>query len=42
MKITTKLLLLKRTAPIAATLLVAVDATLILWQAYERVIPLML
>jgi len=36
MKITTTLLLLKRTAPIAATLLIVVDSTLVLWQAYER------
>lgn len=40
MKIVAKLLLLKRSAPIAATLLILIDATLVLWQAYERVMPM--
>jgi hypothetical protein len=41
MKIVATILLLKRSAPIAATLLILIDTTLVLWQAYERVMPWM-
>lgn len=38
MKIMARLTLLKRVAPIVATLMIVLDSTLLLWQGYERVI----
>lgn len=38
MKIMARLSLLKRITPIVATLMIVLDATLLLWQGYERVI----